>query len=70
MFIGFNENDRTEIFNVMRRIEFGHMEGIREWWFQRMVTTPRPFEEKMTLFWHGHFTSGFNDVKNWLEARK
>ncbi|MCY4536137.1 MAG: DUF1800 family protein, partial [Bryobacterales bacterium] len=25
------------------------------WWADRMVATPRPLEEKMTLFWHGHF---------------
>jgi uncharacterized protein (DUF1800 family) len=29
------------------------------WWTQRMLTTPAPLVEKMTLFWHGHFaTSG------------
>jgi hypothetical protein len=27
------------------------------WWALRMTHTPRPLEEKMTLFWHGHFTT-------------
>ena len=27
------------------------------WWANRMVTTPRPLEEKMTFFWHGHFAT-------------
>jgi len=27
------------------------------WWANRMVETPRPLEEKMTLFWHGHFAT-------------
>ncbi|MCH8332798.1 DUF1800 domain-containing protein, partial [Candidatus Sumerlaeota bacterium] len=27
------------------------------WWTNRMVETPRPLEEKMTLFWHGHFAT-------------
>jgi uncharacterized protein (DUF1800 family) len=27
------------------------------WWANRMLTTPRPLEEKMTLFWHGHFAT-------------
>ena len=27
------------------------------WWAMRMTHTPRPLEEKMTLFWHGHFTT-------------
>lgn len=25
------------------------------WWAYRMLTTARPFEEKLALFWHGHF---------------
>jgi uncharacterized protein (DUF1800 family) len=32
-----------------------------QWWMDRMVHTPRPFAEKMTLFWHGHFTSSWSD---------
>ena len=31
------------------------------WWANRMLTTRRPLEEKLTLFWHGHFATG--DVK-------
>jgi uncharacterized protein (DUF1800 family) len=27
------------------------------WWLERMATVPSPLEEKLTLFWHGHFTS-------------
>ena len=27
------------------------------WWLTRMVLTPRPLEEKMTLFWHSHFAT-------------
>ena len=35
---------------------------IRLWWIDRLVHSLRPFEEKMTLFWHGHFTSGAREV--------
>ncbi|HRE03861.1 MAG TPA: DUF1800 family protein, partial [Ilumatobacteraceae bacterium] len=29
-----------------------------KWWFDRMAfDSPRPVHEKMTFFWHGHFTS-------------
>jgi uncharacterized protein (DUF1800 family) len=34
------------------------------WWFDRMATTPTPIVEKMTLFWHGHFTSSQDSVNN------
>lgn len=32
------------------------------WWLDRMVDRPRPFQERMTLFWHGHFTSALHGV--------
>ena len=32
------------------------------WWLDRMATSPAPLQEKLVLFWHGHFTSGFGDV--------
>ena len=32
-------------------------QAVRMWWVHRMVASPRPLVEKMTLFWHGHFTS-------------
>jgi len=35
------------------------------WWVDRMRTTPAPIQEKMTLFWHGHFCSGNSKVDNW-----
>jgi uncharacterized protein (DUF1800 family) len=31
-------------------------------WIDNMITKPRPFHEKMTLFWHGHFVSSWSDV--------
>jgi uncharacterized protein (DUF1800 family) len=31
------------------------------WWMDSMLSRPRPFQEKMTLFWHGHFTSSLWD---------
>lgn len=32
------------------------------WWLTQMLTRPRPFIEKMVLFWHGHFTSAWWEV--------
>ncbi|HEY7995100.1 MAG TPA: DUF1800 domain-containing protein [Candidatus Eremiobacteraceae bacterium] len=28
------------------------------WWLDRMLQTPNPLIERMTYFWHNHFTSG------------
>lgn len=41
--------------------------NLQAWWLQRMLaSSPRPgaippLEEKLTLFWHSHFASGFQD---------
>jgi len=35
---------------------------IRLWWFNKMLTTNTPFEEKMVLFWHNHFASKLEKV--------
>jgi uncharacterized protein (DUF1800 family) len=37
---------------------------MERWWLQRMVSTPRPLEEKLTLFWHGHFATGYRTIEN------
>jgi uncharacterized protein (DUF1800 family) len=34
------------------------------WWVDRMARTPRPLEEKMTLFWHNHFATGIYKVRS------
>ncbi len=34
----------------------------RQRWLFRMVHTPRPLQEKMTLFWHNHFATGFSKI--------
>jgi uncharacterized protein (DUF1800 family) len=32
------------------------------WWVEHMLATRTPFAERLTLFWHGHFTSDFRKV--------
>lgn len=36
---------------------------LHDWWIDRMATAPRPFQEKMTLFWHGHFVTEWNTTE-------
>ena len=35
------------------------------WWAERMLDTDRPLEEKMALFWHGHFATAENKVRDY-----
>lgn len=44
-------------FNVARGLE------MRGWWLQEMVATPAPLAERMTLFWHNHFVSSQQKVR-------
>ncbi len=32
------------------------------WMLYRLLVSPRPLQEKLTWFWHGHFTSSVNSV--------
>jgi uncharacterized protein (DUF1800 family) len=40
-----------------RRAEREAIEDLKAWWIQRMAESPKPLEEKMALFWHGHFAT-------------
>jgi hypothetical protein len=35
------------------------------WWANRMLETTHPLEEKMALFWHGHFATHENKVRDY-----
>jgi uncharacterized protein (DUF1800 family) len=52
-----------------KRREFRQMEGenildLRRWWLDHMMTASAPLREKMTLFWHGHFATSVEKVKD------
>lgn len=34
------------------------------WWLHDMLNSPTPLSERMTLFWHGHFATGAEKVKD------
>jgi uncharacterized protein (DUF1800 family) len=40
----------------------------RQRWLFRMVHSDRPLQEKMTLFWHNHFATGYNKIAGALGA--
>jgi uncharacterized protein (DUF1800 family) len=37
---------------------------LRSWWLRRMAEGPRPLQERMVLFWHGHFATSAVKVRN------
>lgn len=40
----------------------GDAERLASWWLHRMIHSPSPLVEKMTLFWHEHFATGAEKV--------
>jgi uncharacterized protein (DUF1800 family) len=45
-------------------VDLHNLEDIQTWWLYRMMHSSRPLQEKMTLFWHGHFATAFYKVRN------
>jgi len=52
---------------AMQRDDEQQVRDFLEWWVERMVRGEDPLLERMTLFWHGHFTSSFKEVKSSYE---
>jgi uncharacterized protein (DUF1800 family) len=46
-----------------QRLRGQRYEALRAWWLREMLGTPSPLTERMTLFWHNHFTSGQDKVQ-------
>lgn len=59
-----DREDRQQRTREYRRKDRLQYLRIREWWMQTMVQTRHPLRERLVLFWHGHFTSGYRDVRN------
>jgi uncharacterized protein (DUF1800 family) len=47
-----------------QRAQAQQIVDLRGWWLNRMATGPRPFQEKMVLFWHGHFATSYEKVRD------
>ena len=39
-----------------------NIDDARQRWLFRMVHSPRPLQEKMTLFWHNHFATAYSKI--------
>ena len=63
-------NDRAVLdqFNAQRQRQRAEdrrqMAQVERWWLGRMIATPRPLQEKLTLLWHGHFATSYRTVRD------
>src|ERR1700723_3343687 len=56
--------EKRQIQQTANRLDQTRFLELRGWWLQRMARGPRPFQEKMVLFWHGHFATSSEKVRN------
>jgi uncharacterized protein (DUF1800 family) len=55
---------RGELLREAQRAQQARLLELRAWWLRRMASGIRPLQEKLTLFWHGHFATGFSKVRS------
>lgn len=48
---------------MIRQIANRRSAELNKWWFETLCTTKHPLNEKVTLFWHGHFVSSLEKVR-------
>ncbi len=55
-------------FRAMRQTAQGadrrQFANLQQWWVDRMITTPAPMQEKLTLLWHGHFAVNYRGCED------
>ncbi len=54
-----NEAQRAELNQSRVTFRWDQHHRLRKAWLERMVATERPLQEKLTLFWHGHFACSY-----------
>lgn len=59
-----SQDQRRKLYREEMRLQHQRLMELRGWWLNRMAKGPRPFQEKMVLFWHGHFATSFVKVRN------
>ncbi|MGZ8939910.1 MAG: DUF1800 domain-containing protein [Limisphaerales bacterium] len=55
---------KQEMRRMEQRTQRNEIQELRQWWLQRMTSGPRPLQEKLVLFWHGHFATSAQKVKD------
>ncbi len=54
----------NNVASARRAVDGGQLAKLRQWWLKRAVESQRPLQEKLTLFWHGHFANQNSVVEN------
>ncbi len=68
----FTNDEQLKIETARQQVEGRQVGQFRAWWLRRMVESPRPLQEKLVLFWHGHFACQYSilDQQSYLMYRQ
>ena len=55
--------EKRQMIQEQQQLQRRRIMELRGWWLARMAYGPRPLQEKLTLFWHGHFATSFEKVR-------
>jgi hypothetical protein len=59
-----SDEERRDLNRLMRRRDQRQLWGYTAAWCDAMLEGEDPLRDRMTLFWHGYFTSSMDDVKS------
>src|SRR5688572_24967960 len=62
--LGLTEEARRRMFAERQREQNQLLHAFAGWWVEQMLDGADPLRERMTLFWHGYFTSSFRDLRD------
>ena len=60
---GMTPEERMQYRQMLQRANREAVSATAGWWLRRMAHGPYPLQEKLTLFWHGHFTTSAKDER-------
>jgi uncharacterized protein (DUF1800 family) len=66
MLVGKTADEKKAIRERLMAANHEALVATAAWWMRRMAYGPHPLQEKLTLLWHGHFTSSAKDERSSL----
>ena len=65
-----DEFESTSTLLADAAVASGDVHRLRAWWVYRMLESPDPLLERLTLMWHGHFATAFSKVEDLALIRR
>src|SRR4051794_11371903 len=63
LYMNKTQEERKAVIQQLMAANREALQAVVYWWMKRMSRGPYPLQEKLTLFWHGHFTTSAKDER-------